>query len=538
MLRVEREIPQPLEARLEARDSQAVAAIIVDRSTNLIYTIEEKRDNPEYGKMAGMRTIPMETIEPGEDPEQQTLPRLFKEEVDIFGDNIRILRTEYVGYYGVGAAAARLYLTYVERDGVTGNDNGRNNSDSEQDVVDPIWMPREEINSQWVRMGVAEMLEDAFSGKRNVIRECKPVPLFKAELGVPEIVKRVETSFLSFVETPTWALELKRRNSIPERVVIADPLSYCAGVERAISAADRILEEYAGQPVYFYHAPIHSDSKLAEWEAKGGRVVNDMDNIPYYSPVLLSAHGISPEVWRKAKERKLKGYDTTCPLVDKTHREVIALARQDYKIIVVGEKKHDEIQGLVGEAPEHIKVLHPNASTEEIDELLETLSGEKIAIRNQTTLAYYDLLGLIAYVRERRPDVNEAKTADTCFATQDRQEAIIAAIEDAGASLAIIFGSDETKRAPSGNSIRLRDISKNHGAYAYLIEDISEINPNWFTLSPIVGVSAGASAAPQRVIEFLSALRGIGLRNDQIRKITVAQEPQVFAPARGFDFSQ
>lgn len=361
---------------------------------------------------------------------------------------------------------------------------------------------------------------------------------FKAELGVPGIVKRAEASSLSFVETPTWALELKRRNVLPERVVITDPLSYCAGVERAISATDRMLKEYAGQTVYFYHAPIHSDSKLAEWKAKGAVVVNDIDEIPYYSPVLLSAHGVSPEVWQKVKERKLKGDDASCPLVDKTHREALVLAGLNYKIIVVGEENHDEMQGLIGEAPEHIRILHPNASIQEIDHLLETLSGEKIAIRNQTTLAYHDLLGLVAHVRERRPDVNEAKTADTCFATQNRQEAIIAAIEDAGANLAIIFGSDETKRTSSGNSIRLRDISKNHGADAYLIEDISEVKPDWFARSQIVGVSAGASAAPQRVVEFLSALRGIGLRNDQVRKITVAKEPQVFAPTRTFDFSQ
>ena len=164
------------------------------------------------------------------------------------------------------------------------------------------------------------------------------------------------------------------------------------------------------------------------------------------------------------------------------------------------------------------------------------MQHKPIALRNQTNLAVSDILDLIGYVKKVRPDVNLAKKSDICYATENRQEAVIAAIGKAGVELMIIFGSGPTKNQPSSNSMRLAEVATKTGVQAHLIEDISEIESLWFSNTRRVGVSAGASADPTRVAEFLAVMRAMDLRNNQIIKVVVDDEPQVFAAARNFDF--
>lgn len=357
--------------------------------------------------------------------------------------------------------------------------------------------------------------------------------------GVPRIVENAQANVSAFFDLPAWVVELQRVSWLPEKVIIADPLSYCAGVERANRAADKPLDENPGQTVYFYHAPIHNRSKVEEWIARGAKIVNSLDEVPDNSIVLFSAHGVGPSVWLEAKRKHLRGIDATCPLVDKTHREIKKFTEEGYKTLLIGKKDHDEIIGTVDYAPNDIIVISPNISFEEIDKILEDWKDvEKLALGAQTTLDWKGLLGLIDYIQEKRPDLRLPNVDDVCYATQNRQEAVIAAVSQAGADLVVVFGSDENKGVyASNNSISLREVAKGEGVGGYLAEDISEIKPEWLKSFNRIGISAGASAPPERVVEFLSCLRGLGLRNDQILRVTVAYEDQIFADPDSFDFS-
>ena len=368
--------------------------------------------------------------------------------------------------------------------------------------------------------------------------------IIQKKLGLPALIEKSGVVFLEKV--PSWVLDLKKVNWKPEQVILADPLSYCAGVVRADKAVEEMIGVYQDQKdgngvsVYLYHAPIHNDTKLTEWENKGAKVVKSLEEVPDKSPVsvLFSAHGVSPTIWIEAKRKGLKGRDATCPLVDKTHREAIELAKKGYKILLVGHEKHDEIVGTFGEAPESILVVNPKIDRSELVNIVEKNKEAPLALRTQTTLAVEDTLELIETVLAVYPDLNLANHSDICFATQNRQEAIIKTITDAQVDCMIIFGSDESKRQPSSNSIRLREVATEQGVPAFLVEDITEIDAKWLEQSRKIGLSAGASADPKRVAEMLACLTELGVRSDQICRLTVKDESQVFAAAKSFDFSK
>ena len=354
-------------------------------------------------------------------------------------------------------------------------------------------------------------------------------------------MRKAEANVSAFFNIPKWAYELRDRGYLPEKVVIADPLSYCAGVVRADDGIEDMFKEYP-EGFYLYHAPIHNDTKLKEWESRGAKLIHDLGGlraIPEESPVYISAHGIGPDVWEVLRLKRTKGKDATCPLVEKTQREARDLVSRGYKVWVFGNENHDEMVGTLAIAPGNIFAVNPNISRREIRKLLKDFEGQKLGVGSQTTLNQRDISGKIAYIKKLRPDVELPKKEDICYASQNRQDAVVAAIAKAGVELMIIFGSDETKRQPSSNTIRLREVSSQNGAKrASVVEDVSEIKPDWFNDISIVGVSAGASADPKRVSEFLICMREVGLRRQQLQRITVAEEPQVFASVRDFDFSQ
>lgn len=358
------------------------------------------------------------------------------------------------------------------------------------------------------------------------------------EQGLPRIIQKSETQPPTHREQPLWARTIKENGWLPKKIILTDPLSYCAGVERSNDITDTLLDEAGGETVYLYHAPIHNETKLEEWEKRGGKVVNNIQDIPQGGTVLFSAHGVSPDVWRIAQERKLKGADATCPLVEKPHREVKNLTDNDYEVILVGKKGHDEVEGVLGIAPEKIKVLDPKSSTDEISKLVAKM-GDKLGLRTQTTLAHNEIAELIDYIKSIRPDLDLPRSIDDiCFATQNRQEAIIDAINNAGAEKMIIFGSDENSRTPSSNTIRQREVAESHGISAHIVESIESINPNWFCNINTLGISAGASADPMRIVEFLRIMKDSGIKGEQVFRATVAKENMRFAPARRFDFSK
>lgn len=359
--------------------------------------------------------------------------------------------------------------------------------------------------------------------------------------GFPPIVKNAEASPLITVsEMPSWVKELKAIEWKPEELIIADPLSYCAGVERANRAADQILAENPGETVYFYHAPIHNESKVNEWVKKGAKIVGSLDEVPDGSAILFSAHGISPDLLTEARRKKLRGMDATCPLVDKTHKDIEKFKEAGYRTLLIGKAGHDEIVGTLGHDPEGITLISPNISAEELEEVMEGLQGvDKLALSTQTTLSYVEILDLVEHIQELRPDIKLPNKDDICYATQNRQEAVIAAIDEAGAQMVVVFGSDETKgKYKSNNSIELRETAKGKGVGGYLAEDWGEVKAEWFRGVSKLGVSAGASAAPERIVELIAGLRELGLRNDQINRVTVAYEDQLFKDSVPFDYSQ
>lgn len=346
----------------------------------------------------------------------------------------------------------------------------------------------------------------------------------KIQPGTPRLIER---NPVDFIETPGWAKTLRLSGYLPETVTIADPLSYCAGVEQAVEEVERKMNRR------LYHVPIHNERKLEEWEAGGAVLVDNIEDVPDGEELVFSAHGVSNEVKRRAKEKRLIVADTTCPLVDKTRREVRALNQAKYKIILVGDKKHDEMVGTLSEAPDAITIISPKAPPEKFQEALESLKDEPlVAVRTQTTLEARLVDKLLEQMEVLRPDINKPLKSDICYATQNRQDAVIETIRLSGAGLMIIFGSGENSRTPSSNSMRLREVGQGEGVPTYLVEDISEIQAEWFKGVKNVGVSAGASADPKRVSEFLYAMKDIGLQPDQLHRVTVAEEKQIFSTVR------
>jgi 4-hydroxy-3-methylbut-2-enyl diphosphate reductase len=204
------------------------------------------------------------------------------------------------------------------------------------------------------------------------------------------------------------------------KVVIAQPRGYCAGVEMAVETVERTLQRH-GAPVYVFHEIVHNQHVVQDFTRRGVRFVQSIDEVPRGARLVFSAHGVSPEVWQKAKEKQVTMVvDATCPLVDKVHREVRKFAAQGYWILLIGHESHDEIIGTSGEAPERIRVV---ADVEEA-RTVDIPDPDKIIVLTQTTLSVDDTREVIDVLRERFPRMITPAKEDICYATQNRQDAI------------------------------------------------------------------------------------------------------------------
>jgi 4-hydroxy-3-methylbut-2-enyl diphosphate reductase len=271
------------------------------------------------------------------------------------------------------------------------------------------------------------------------------------------------------------------------RIILADPRGFCAGVNMAIESLDLALKSF-GAPVYVYHEIVHNKYVVETFIEKGAIFVDRLEDVPEGSILLFSAHGVSPEIRRVAKERKLNAIDATCPLVTKVHLEAIRFARDGYTIILIGHEGHDEVIGTMGEAPEAIVLVEDVAGVDQLE-----IENPKIAYLTQTTLSVDDANRIIARLREKYPHISNPPKEDICYATQNRQEAVkIIASES---QVCLILGSQN-----SSNSQRLRELAQDIGTPAYLIDRASDINPDWFQQDDTVLISAGASA-PETVVE-------------------------------------
>ena len=293
------------------------------------------------------------------------------------------------------------------------------------------------------------------------------------------------------------------------KILLAAPRGFCAGVNMAIESLDLAIRAF-GTPIYVYHEIVHNKYVVDTFRTKGAVFVESLEEVPVGSTLLFSAHGVSPEVRRVARERKLTAIDATCPLVTKVHLEAIRYAREGYTILLIGHEGHDEVVGTMGEAPRAMVLVE---SAEQADEL-EFPPGTKLAYLTQTTLSVDDANRIISRLRARFPQIANPPKDDICYATQNRQEAIHLLAREA--DLVLVVGSQN-----SSNSQRLREIAQENGVKAQLIDSADDIAPAWFDGVNTVLITAGASA-PESVVQecigYLQSRFGATVESRSIRE--------------------
>lgn len=304
--------------------------------------------------------------------------------------------------------------------------------------------------------------------------------------------------------------------AIKKRVLLAAPRGYCAGVDRAVITVEKALDLY-GAPVYVRKQIVHNKHVVATLEARGAIFVDETDEVPEGKIVVFSAHGVSPAVHEGAAARNLKTIDATCPLVTKVHHEARRFASDDYDILLVGHKGHEEVDGTAGEAPNHVQLVDGIESIKDI----KVRDENKVVWLSQTTLSVDETLATVAELRKRFPKLMDPPSDDICYATQNRQVAIkeIAPRAD----LVIIVGSTN-----SSNSVRLVEVSLEYGAKAaYLIDYATEAKDEWLTGVNTVGVSSGASVPEILVKDLLDWLAARGFGDVEI--VTATEEHLLFS---------
>ncbi len=279
------------------------------------------------------------------------------------------------------------------------------------------------------------------------------------------------------------------------KVLLANPRGFCAGVNMAIDVVDEVLR-LKGPPVYVYHEIVHNRHVVDGFRGRGVTFVDDVREVPEGGVVVYSAHGISPEIRREAKTRRLVEVDATCPLVTKVHLEVLRFAREGYTIIFVGHANHDEAIGTVGEVPGSIIVVE---GPEEV-ETLQVPDSNKLAFVTQTTLSVSDAMRTITALKKRFPNIKGPPKEDICYATTNRQSAVTELAPEV--DVVLVIGSRN-----SSNSQRLVDRAREAGRDAYLIDDQTGLDPAWLQGKQSVLVTAGASAPEHLVEELLARLR-------------------------------
>ncbi|MGH2725190.1 MAG: 4-hydroxy-3-methylbut-2-enyl diphosphate reductase [Actinomycetota bacterium] len=296
----------------------------------------------------------------------------------------------------------------------------------------------------------------------------------------------------------------------PKKVLLAAPRGYCAGVDRAVDAVERALRIY-GTPVYVRKQIVHNIHVVRDLERKGAVFVDEETEVPEGATVILSAHGVAPEVYTNAEDRLLNVIDATCPLVTKVHLEARRFARDGYTILLIGHQGHEEVIGTSGEAPEHIRLVGDTGEARTV----EVPDPDRVAYLSQTTLSVDETNEVIAVLRERFPNIVGPPRDDICYATQNRQEAVKGTA--ARADVVLVIGSDN-----SSNSNRLVEVSRSAGTPAYLIDDEAEIDPAWLEGAETVGVTSGASAPEWLVDRVISRLRSLGAT--EVEEVRVTEE--------------
>ena len=298
--------------------------------------------------------------------------------------------------------------------------------------------------------------------------------------------------------------------STPEKLLLAAPRGYCAGVDRAVQTVERALE-LQGAPVYVRKEIVHNKTVVEQLRARGAVFVESVADVPEGATVVFSAHGVAPSVHAKAGARSLATIDATCPLVTKVHVEAKKFAADGYTIVLIGHAGHEEVEGTMGEAPENIVLVQ----TEDDVDRLEVEDPERIAYISQTTLSVDETRAIINRLRRRFPAIIGPRTDDICYATTNRQAAVkqLAELCD----LVLVIGSRN-----SSNSNRLVEVAREHGADSHLIDSEGEVREEWLEGKRVVGITSGASAPESLVQRLVEFFRGRGTTD--VQELEVVQE--------------
>ena len=298
--------------------------------------------------------------------------------------------------------------------------------------------------------------------------------------------------------------------SAPDKLYLAAPRGYCAGVDRAVQTVERALELY-GPPVYVRKEIVHNKHVVEQLRERGAIFVEEEDEVPEGETVVFSAHGVSPSVHANSAERGLVTIDATCPLVTKVHVEAKKFAEQGYTIVLVGHSGHEEVEGTMGEAPANMMLVE---SEQDVDRL-EVEDPERVSYLTQTTLSVDETGRIIARLRERFPAITGPRTDDICYATTNRQAAVRQLAREC--DLVLVIGSSN-----SSNSQRLVEVARDYGSDSYLIDNERQVEEEWLDGARTVGITSGASAPEELVSRLVDFFRARG--TEDVAELEVIQE--------------
>jgi len=285
------------------------------------------------------------------------------------------------------------------------------------------------------------------------------------------------------------------------QIKLANPRGFCAGVDRAIEIVERALESL-GAPIYVRHEVVHNRFVVESLKQRGAIFVDELSDIPDGNTVIFSAHGVSQAVKQEADKRDLRVFDATCPLVTKVHLEVMRHCKNSFEVILIGHKGHPEVEGTMGqyraENPE-ARGIYLVETPEDVAEL-DIINPDQVAFVTQTTLSMDDTAKVIEALKTRFPKIVGPKKNDICYATQNRQDAVKQLSGEC--DLLLVVGSPN-----SSNSNRLKELAKQHGTNAYLIDDANDIDTRWLKGIHKIGVTAGASAPEILVKQVVERLQ-------------------------------
>ncbi|MEY2706273.1 MAG: 4-hydroxy-3-methylbut-2-enyl diphosphate reductase [Pseudomonadota bacterium] len=297
------------------------------------------------------------------------------------------------------------------------------------------------------------------------------------------------------------ANQLPIENAEGGEILLAQPRGFCAGVDRAITIVEQALQKF-GAPIYVRHEIVHNAYVVNDLRSRGAVFVDELSEVPAGNTVIFSAHGVAPAVRQEAEARGLKIFDATCPLVTKVHVEVTKMRKEGMHIIMIGHRGHPEVEGTMGQAPDGIQLVENIKDVE----ALTIPATDPVAYVTQTTLSVDETKEIVDALKNKYPAIQQPKKQDICYATQNRQDAVKFMAPQV--DLVIVVGSPN-----SSNSNRLRELSEKLGVISYMVDQPSQLKPEWFVGKKRVGLTAGASAPESLAQSIIDRIKELGPKN-------------------------